>query len=44
MLLQADAIFLMQDWNRSAGCLTELHVATACGLDVLFEGISEVQL
>jgi len=44
MLLQADAIFLMQNWNKSAGCLTELHVATACDLDVLFEGISEVQL
>ena len=44
LLLQADAIFLMTGWNRSAGCLTELHVATACGLDVWFEGISELKL
>lgn len=44
MLLQADAIFLMQNWNKSAGCITELHVATACGLDVLFEGIQIVSL
>ena len=44
LLLQADAIFLMTGWNRSAGCLTELHVATACGLEVWFEGLSEVKL
>lgn len=44
MLLQADAIFLMTDWNRSARCLTELHVATACGLEVWFEGLSTVEL
>lgn len=44
MLLQSDAIFLMTGWNRSAGCLTELNVATACGLDVLFEGLSELRL
>jgi hypothetical protein len=44
LLLQADAIFLMTGWNRSAGCLTELHVATACGLDVWFEGLSELKL
>ena len=44
LLLQADAIFLMTGWNRSAGCLTELNVATACGLDVWFEGLSELKL
>lgn len=44
MLLQADAIFLMKNWNRSAGCLTKLHVATACGLEVWFEGLSELKL
>ena len=44
LLLQADAIFLMTGWNRSAGCLTELNVATACGLDVWFEGVSELKL
>ena len=44
LLLQADAIFLMTGWNRSAGCLTELNVAMACGLDVWFEGLSELKL
>lgn len=44
LLLQADTIFLMTGWNRSAGCLTELNVATACGLDVWFEGVSELKL
>ena len=44
MLLQSDAIFFMKDWNRSRGCLTELHVATACGLEVWFEKISELKL
>lgn len=44
LLLQSDAIFLMTGWNRSAGCLTELNVATACGLDVWFEGLSELKL
>lgn len=44
LLLQSDVIFLMTGWNRSAGCLTELNVATACGLDVWFEGLSELKL
>lgn len=44
MLLQCDVIFLMKGWNKSAGCLTELHVATACGLDVFFEGTEIVKL
>ena len=44
MLLQADAIFFMDGWHHSTGCLTELHVATACGLEVWFEGLSEIKL
>lgn len=32
-----DAIFLMDRWNHSAGCMTELHVATAIGLQVYTE-------
>ena len=44
LLLQSDVIFLMTGWNRSAGCLTELNVSTACGLDVWFEGLSELKL
>lgn len=44
LLLQADAIFLMTGWNRSAGCLTELNVATAIGLDVWFEELTTIKL
>ena len=32
-----DAIYLMDRWNHSAGCMTELHVATAIGLQVYTE-------
>lgn len=44
MLLTCDAIYLMTGWNRSAGCHCELCVATACGLDVWLEGLSELKL
>ena len=40
-LLDCDCIYMLAGWNHSAGCLTELHVATACGLSVKFEGVSE---
>jgi len=36
-LLSCDAIYFMSRWTHSAGCLTELHVATAIGLEVYFE-------
>ena len=42
MLLQCDAILFLDRWNHSAGCLTELHVATAIGLDIFFEGCHAV--
>lgn len=32
-----DAIFMMKKWTHSAGCKLELDVATAIGLDVIFE-------
>ena len=42
MLLQCDAIYFLDRWNHSAGCLTELHVATAIGLEVFFEGCHSI--
>ena len=43
-LLDCDVIMFMYGWNRSAGCHTELCVAMACGMDVMFEGISDIKL
>lgn len=43
-LLDCDGVLFMQGFNRSAGCHTELCVAMACGLDVMFEGISDIKL
>lgn len=37
LLLECDTIYMMRGWNHSAGCQTELQVALACGLDVMFE-------
>ena len=37
MLLDCDEIFMLCDWNRSAGCKTELDVAVAAGMEVWFE-------
>ena len=37
LLLGCDAIYLMERFTHSAGCLTEFHIATAIGLQVLFE-------
>lgn len=41
MLLGCDAIFMMKDWLRSAGCKVEFDVATASGLDV-YMGVPEL--
>jgi len=43
-LLDCDGVLFMHGFNRSAGCHTELCVAMACGLDVMFEGISDIKL
>lgn len=43
-LLTCDSIFLMNGWNRSAGCKCELDVATAIGLDVFFEAQVNIRL
>lgn len=37
MLLGCDAIFMMTDWLRSAGCKVEFDVATASGLVVYMD-------
>lgn len=37
MLLDCDEILMMKNWNRSAGCHTELNVAVAAGMKVSFE-------
>ncbi len=36
LLLECDAIILMSGWELSQGCLTELVVARAAGLQVFF--------
>jgi nucleoside 2-deoxyribosyltransferase len=36
LLLTCDAIILMVGWENSKGCLTELTVASACGMMILF--------
>ena len=43
-LLDCDGVLFMHGFNRSAGCHTELCVAMACGLDVMFEEISDIKL
>jgi len=37
MLLACDCIYMMRRWSHSKGCLTELMVATAIGLPVIYE-------
>lgn len=44
MLLTCDTIYMMEGWNRSAGCKVELDVAVAIGLDVVFEKVETVEL
>jgi hypothetical protein len=36
-LTKCDCIYLLEGWERSEGCRMELQVATACGLDVVFD-------
>jgi len=37
MLLQCDAIYLLQGWELSKGCKLEFDVATSCGMRVYYE-------
>lgn len=37
-----DAIYMMKDWNHSAGCWTEFKVATTIGLQVYFEFTGDI--
>lgn len=43
-LIECDSVLFMYGWNKSAGCHTELTVAVACGLEVTFEGLSDIKL
>ena len=42
-LLDCDVIMFMYGWNRSAGCHTELWVAMACGMEILFDDLQSPQ-
>ena len=43
-LLECDIVLFMRGFNMSTGCHTELCVAMACGLDVMFEEQVNIQL
>lgn len=34
-----DSIYMMNGWNHSQGCWTEFQVATAIGLDIVFQKV-----
>lgn len=42
-LLDCDVIMLMHNFNRSAGCHTELCVAMAVGMEIWFEDLQSPQ-
>nr|DAQ19316.1 MAG TPA: protein of unknown function (DUF4406) [Caudoviricetes sp.] len=42
-LLDCDAIMFMHNFNKSAGCHTELCVAMACGMEIWFEDLQSPQ-
>lgn len=35
LLLDCDAIYLMQEWDKSKGCRTEYLVALTCGIEII---------
>ena len=37
LLLDCDAIFLMNGWNHSKGCIAERNVAEICGMKIIKE-------
>ncbi len=37
LLMQCDAIYMMEKWTHSKGCFVEMMVATSIGLPVFFE-------
>lgn len=43
-LLKCNTVLFMRGFNRSAGCHTELCVATACGLDIWFEDTATITI
>lgn len=41
ILMQCDAIYMMDGWEDSAGCMAEYGVARAAGIPIIFEGENE---
>lgn len=41
MLLDCDVVMFLNNFNRSAGCHTELCVAMACGKEIWFENLQQ---
>jgi hypothetical protein len=37
MLLECNAIFLMEGWEHSKGCKLEMDVASSCGIHVIIQ-------
>lgn len=37
MLMGCDAIFMSSGWERSRGCMTEHSVASALGMEIIYE-------
>lgn len=37
MMLTCEAIYLLRDWNNSAGAQTEHAIAALCGLQLMYE-------
>lgn len=39
LLLECDGIIMMDGWELSKGCMTELYVASACGMRIYFYNV-----
>ena len=42
LLMTCDIIYMMRRWTHSKGCKVEFDVATAIGLQVMFEEVGEL--
>lgn len=39
MLLECDAVYMLEGWEGSKGCKLELDVATSCGIPVFYHNL-----